>query len=139
MERTMDFAPMLQDSDCEIELWSSICGQPVLMIQSGGKSANNPPAVLSPSKLSNLQPPLRSTMTSSSMTPIQSMHPPRRFKSISADREVIFEISAEDRVFMRLHRQAACFDLKVSERRRECQSLNVSKDDVKKIFESLKV
>ncbi len=135
---------MLQDSDCEIELWSSICGQPVLMIQSGGKSANNPPAVLSPSKLSpepksNLQPPRRSTMTSLSMTPIQSMHPPRRFKSISADREVNFEISAEDRVFMRLHRQAACIDLKVSERRRECQSPHVSKDDVKKIFESLKV
>jgi hypothetical protein len=148
--------PTLQDSDCQIELESSLCGHHDLLIQCRARNADDDDLSTvkkrsqspKPKKAHLQNPPPKKALLhkpprSSSPTPtIPSMRPPRRFKSSAPDREIDANfqgLSGDDRMFLRFHRQAACFDMAVSERRRESHRLEISKEDVKTIYESLQL
>ena len=136
--------PTLQDHDCQIELGSSVCGQLDLLIRE--KTARDLPDELymfktgtasSKPTVSQFQP-QQSTNTSSPNTTFPSIPNPRRFKKIVIDGETDSNYHGNhDRMLVMLHRQAVCYEIASSERRHESVPRNVSKEDVKKIYESL--
>ncbi len=133
VERKMGCVPTLQDSDCYIEFPSSVCGHLDLLVQGSERSAKK--------ELDGLSVSVTKSSPTSSAPTIHYMPPPRRFeKSNSSDRMMISDfqqVSGDDRMLVRLHRQAVCFELANSERRRSGPGTCVSKDDVKMIYESL--
>ncbi len=123
--------PLLHDSDCQVEFQSFPCDPLDFLIMSSEKSIKkSDESAFVKSGTSSLKP------------DIATMQPPRRFKNTLSDKlfkSTVHGFSEDDRMLLRLHRQAVCREIAVSEKRRGQEGIYVSKEDVKMIYESLRV